>query len=88
MADPAIVACPITGTGWTKVATAVTSATIHKKITTSNYSHTYMLTGGSAPTDLTDAIGWSEDTLKYIHSAAIDIYIHAANKAGSVRVDA
>jgi len=85
MANPAISVC--TADTWVKVATNVKTATIHKKITGS-YMHTYRLTGGAAPTDLTDAIQMYDQSVEYNHSAEIDIYIYCQGAAGSVRVDA
>ena len=86
MADPIIVTCA--EDAWTQVATNITTAIIHKKITTPQYYHTYRLTGGTAPTDLSDGIVLVDQSVEYNHSAPIDIYIYAQGAAGSVRVDA
>lgn len=86
MANPVITVC--TKNAWVKVATGVTSAIIHKKITGPQYYHTYRLTTDPAPTDLTDGIEMTDQSIEYAHSAAIDIYIYAQSKAGSVRTDA
>ncbi len=82
--NPEIKTCALGA--WTPVAINVTSAMIHKKIV-STYFHTYRLTGVAAPTTLADGIEMLDQSLEYNHSAAIDIYIWAAVKAGSVRVD-
>ena len=85
MAAPVIVVC--TKDTWVKVATGVTSAIIHKKILGPTYFQSYVLTTDPAPTDLTTGIEMLEQSVQFTLSAAADIYIYAANKAGSVRVD-
>jgi hypothetical protein len=85
--NPAIVVC--TKNTWVKVATNVTTAVIWKRsLTPSKYFQTYRLTGAAAPTDLSTAISWLEQSLTMTNSAAIDIYIYASDSAGEVRVDA
>lgn len=88
MANPVVVPCP--ADAWTKVATAITSATVKKLNVRPNiYLETYRVTGGAAPADKTganpiDATG----ELNVASAVAIDIYIQPVGAAGSVRVDA
>jgi hypothetical protein len=92
--NPANVTC--SKDTWVKVATATQSCTIHKrnsgfdsttKLKTAWY-HTYVVTADPAPTGATYAIPWTENTLRFAADTACDVYIFAANAAGSVRVDA
>lgn len=86
MANPAVTAC--TKNAWTKVATNVTAGMIH--ILNGNptqYSHTYRLTGGDAPTTLAEAVVIESRSLTISAPAAIDVYLYAHGAAGSVRVD-
>lgn len=85
MANPVMVVC--TKDTWVKVATAVTTGMVRKKIMTPTYLHTYRMTGGSAPSDQTDAAKFLGDEIPISASAAIDVYIKAVGKAGKVRVD-
>lgn len=83
--NPAIVTC--TKDQWTKVITAQVSGRIHVlNDSPSAYYQTYRLTGESAPTDLTEAVKLT-NTLEMSSTAAIDVYVYAKDKAGSVRVD-
>ena len=85
MTNPAIVS--LTAGVWTKVATAVQSCTVWPLIhpAGSVYYVTERDTGGSAPTNLSDAIpliwGW-----EFKKGVASDIYAMCLNKDGSVRV--
>lgn len=89
MAEPVVVACP--ADVWTKVATGVTSATIHRLSTAPNvYKQTYRNTTNPAPADNADAaIMFSAfpDQEDISNDVAIDVYVQPAGKAGSVRVD-
>jgi hypothetical protein len=86
---PITVVCP--ADTWTKVATAVTSATVHKlNVLPSLYKQTFVATGGAAPTTDDDAVKAFNgcDSFIFSESASSDIYIKAVKKAGEVRVDA
>jgi hypothetical protein len=77
---------------WVKVATGITTATIHRMSVAPNlYRQTFVLTGASAPAnDSTAALMFSDSPNEEIveSSAAIDYYVKAVGAAGSVRVDA
>jgi hypothetical protein len=83
---------PITCTAntWVKVATAVTSAVIHKLGLSPNvYKQTYVATGASAPANDNNAVlafGCS-DSFVFADSTSSDIYIKAVGVDGSVRTD-
>jgi hypothetical protein len=86
MANPAVTAC--TKDAWTKVATNVTAGKVHiLSGAPSQYSQTYRLTGGDAPTTLAEAVVISSATFTITAAAAIDVYVYAHGAAGSVRVD-
>lgn len=86
MADPVIVACP--ADTWTKVATNQTSGFVHIKTGYNrDWNQTYRDTGGSAPTDLSDAVKFLKPTEVINASAGIDVYVMPVGGAGSVRVD-
>lgn len=93
MADPLIVLCPIAGTGWTKVATNVTSGIIHLFDGKDQaWYQTYVTTGGTAPTDLSKAVKFGKDSLSgetedISFAAGADVYLKPSQKDGSVRVD-
>lgn len=83
---------PITCTAntWVKVATNVTSATIHKIGLGPNvYRQTYVATGAAAPANDNNAVLAFGDCDSFIfsESAASDVYIKAVGVAGSVRTD-
>jgi len=86
MADPVSVSCTVGG--WTKVATAVTSVTIHVLKTDPDlYAWTYRLTGTAAPTVLAgDGVPF-DGSLPLVLSASSDVYVWPIGAAGSVRVD-
>jgi hypothetical protein len=86
---PVIVPCA--ADTWVKVATAVTSAAVHKRNDRpSLYIQTFVATGGAAPTTDDDAVKAFNgcDSFIFSESASSDIYIKAVKKAGEVRVDA
>ena len=90
MADPVVVSCP-QGV-WTKVATNVTSGAIQRFerkriLTKTTFLHTYRDTGNPAPSDLSDAMVLTEDTLLINSTAGVDVYIYAQNRTGNVRVE-
>jgi hypothetical protein len=85
MADPVIVACP--KDAWTKVATNVTNGQVHKLDVKAFYLRQYVDTGGSAPTDLTKAIRFDNESLPLSFSGGADVYLYCKRFAGSVRVD-
>jgi len=86
MANPAVVACA--KDTWVKVATNVTAGQVHiLSGAPSQYSQTYRLTGGDAPTTLAEAVVMSAVSLPISAAAAIDVYVYAHGAAGSVRVD-
>lgn len=83
---------PITCTAdaWVKVATSVTSATIHKMSVLPNvYKQTYVPTGDPAPTDDSNAVLAFNGCNSFIfsESALSDVYIKAVREDGVVRVD-
>lgn len=84
MANPSIVTCA--ADTWTKVATNVNYGVVTPFTTNVNYSQTYRMTGDPVPSDLLDAVPFLE-AHKIDAIAAIDVYIYAHKKAGSVRVD-
>ena len=88
-AEPVVVACP--ADVWTKVATSVTSATIHRISVEPNvYRQTYRFTGNPAPADNADAavmFSAFPDQEEISNDVAIDVNVQPASKAGSVRVD-
>ena len=89
MAASAPIACA--ADTWVKVATAKTSAVIHKLLTRpSLYKQTYVDTGEAAPTNDDNAIAYFSrcDSETFADSTSSDIYIKAVKFAGSVRVDA
>ena len=89
MAASAPITC--TANTWIKVATAVTSATIHKLSTLPNvYKETYVANLAAAPTNDDNAIlaFGEKDLFEFIDSASSDVYIKAVGVDGSVRVDA
>lgn len=90
MAAPTAVTCTLNT--WVKVATSITSATIHRvSVAPGLYKQTYVLTGSAAPTDdNTAALMFSDSPNEEIHesSQAVDYYVKAVGAAGLVRVDA
>ena len=86
---PVIVPCA--ADTWVKVATAKTSAVVHKiGLLPGVYKQTFVNTGDAAPTDDDTAIAAFDGCNSFIfsESTSSDIYIKAVKKAGSVRVDA
>ncbi len=84
------VAVPLPEGDWVKVATAVTTGTIHRLSKAPvSYLHTFVGTGEAAPTDDdTAAELFFVDSFASISSdTAIDVYVKAKGKDGSVRVD-
>ena len=100
MADPNVVDIS-TEWAWQKIATAITTAIIHRLSTDVDYYQTYRMTGEDAPSSPTlgtlpeEAVRIFEDgTQESISSsAAIDVYIMVkydntlAGRDGKVRVD-
>ncbi len=98
MADPQVVA--ISQWVWTKVATNITTGTVHRLNTLVDYYQTYRDTGGSAPSAPTVGTVPTE-AVKMFNSKAfedteyttgIDVYIMGGSRSqssniGSVRVD-
>jgi hypothetical protein len=82
-ADPTTIS--LTADTWTKVATDVTHGQVWVVTQNTKYVHTYRLTGGAAPTDLTDAVVLSI-MAEIGASVGIDVYVRAIGVAGSVRV--
>jgi hypothetical protein len=75
---------------WVRVATAVTSAVIHKlNVLPGVYKQTYVNTAASAPTNDDNAVVafGAADSFVFSDSTSSDIYIKAVGKTGSVRVD-
>jgi len=86
MNNPTIVACP--KDAWTKVATNVQIGNIWLGITDpGQYSQTYRLTGGIAPTLAAEGAPIPRPGIGINSSVGIDVYVWASNKDGSVRVD-
>lgn len=88
MANPVVVAIP--KDGFTKVATNVTTGLIQKLSSAPDtYLQTYRLTGVAAPTLQSEgALAFENSHTEVIEAtAAIDVYIWATGKAGSVRAD-
>ena len=81
-----------TANTWKKVATGITSVTIHRlSVAPSLYKQAIVLTGVAAPTDdSTAALMFSDSPNEEIvkSSAGIDYYVKAVKNDGSVRVDA
>ena len=87
-ADPVIVACTLDT--WVEVATSVMLGTVHKISNAPTlYKQTYRLAASGAPSDELDAVPAfiNGEPLAISADAAIDVYIMAKGKAGSVRVD-
>jgi len=88
MADPVIVSC--TADTWVKVATNVKSGWVHRLTEkTAVYMQNYRMTGGVAPTDLTEGVQiFEKDESEEIGAnVGIDVYIYCVGETGSVRVD-
>jgi hypothetical protein len=87
--NPAVVACA--KNTWVKVATGILSGVIYRlNVMPEVYVQTIRLTGGAAPTDLSDAAQIFVDGAKaaVVNSeASVDVYVMACGAAGSVRVD-
>jgi hypothetical protein len=88
MANPVEVNCP--ANEWTLVAQNVTAGSIKRLLTDPNkYLETYRMTGGDAPTGLSEGaemfLGSNQDII--LSAAGIDVYIYTVGKAGKVRVD-
>ena len=84
MSNPAIVVCPVNA--WTKVATNVAAGVVYR-ITGRKLYQTYRVSGGAAPTDLTEAVDLVTPADAIESSQGIDVYIYSKDEAGSVRVD-
>ena len=86
MANPVVTAVPLGA--WTKVATNQTAGYIWPLIAGKvQYLHTYRMTGGAAPTLITEGALMADDGLEIKAAAAVDVYLWAQVAAGSVRVD-
>lgn len=95
MANPDIIA--LTADTWVKVATSVTAGMINKLYnddddTTNDpqgFLQTYRVTGQTAPTSETEGVICFENSPNEVidSSFAIDVYIMALKRDGSVRVD-
>lgn len=89
MADPTFINIP--EGGWTVVATDTTTGLLHKTShAPSVYLQTYRLTGGTAPTLVTDGVEAFKNlsNTEVISSAdAIDVYLWAVSADGRVRAD-
>ncbi len=88
MANPISVNCP--EGEWKKVATNVTAGNIKRLSTKPNkYLETYRMTGGKAPTEISEGvemfIGTNEATISA--AAAIDVYVWAIGESGKLRID-
>lgn len=84
MANPAVVDCP--ANVWTKVATNVTAIRLRLMLTRpALYSFTYVDTTGAGPSDLSQAVPVTGESLTF--AAAADVYIYPHGAAGRVRVD-
>ena len=84
MANPVVVACPVDT--WKIVATNVTSGVIHPLASNAQYLHTYVMTGGAAPTGTAIGVQFL-GSLKIAAAAGIDVYVYAQGNDGSVRAD-
>lgn len=86
---PAVIACP--ADVWTKVATNVTTAALHRLSVAPNvYMQTYRGTGEAAPINNNDAaimFSASPDEELISNDVAIDVYVQPVGVAGSVRLD-
>ena len=88
MANPVVVAIP--EGAWKKVATNVLTGLIHKLSTLPDtYLQTYRVTADPAPTLQSEgALAFEHSHTEQISSSvAIDVYIWATGKDGSVRAD-
>jgi len=85
MADPVVTPCP--NGVWTKVATAVQTGMVNILQKRANYFHTYRDTGGTAPTNKSEAVHLAPPGGKISSGVDIDVYIWAEPVDGSVRVD-
>lgn len=87
MPNPATLACP--EGQWTIVATGTTSGQLHKTVNGPVYLQTYRLTGAGAPQGKAEGVVVleSEESVAISALEAIDVYIWADGKPGSVRVD-
>jgi hypothetical protein len=88
MSNPIFIDCP--AEKWKKVATGVTTGTIHKwDKSPYGYLHTYRETGGSAPTLKEEGIPAfvGSNTLTIAHTSLIDVYLYSLTDPGRVRVD-
>jgi hypothetical protein len=87
MADPVILDLP--ADTWTVVATNKTSGLIHVKQSQSNvkFWQTYRATGGTAPTDLSDAILMNTPKEEISASTGIDVYVYPEGGTAKLRVD-
>jgi len=94
MAAPTVVTCA--ANTWTKVATGVIAARVWIMENGPNaYFHTYVATGGAAPTDLSKAAiapmgdrDNAQPSFEQDFGELSDLYVYARGAAGSVRVDA
>ena len=86
MADPVIVDCP--ADVWTKVADNEMTGYIHIKDGIDLvWLQTYRNAGSAAPSDLSDAIAITDNTLRIDNTAGIDVYMQPRGSAGKVRAD-
>lgn len=86
MADPVIKDIP--SGAWTLVAENVTSGFLHIIETqVLKLWQTYRTTGGTAPTDLAEAIQFKGETEEISAGSAIDVYIYAEGGTAQLRVD-
>lgn len=75
---------------WVLAAEAVTAGAIHRlSRAPTSYLQTFVKTGEAAPTDNDDAaqLFYSDSFATISSNTAIDVYVQAAGKDGSVRVD-
>ena len=85
MADPVAVTC--TKDTWVKVASSVTNGQIHKLDYKAFYLRQYVDAGNPAPTNLTLAVRFDDDSLGISGASAMDVYIYCKRADGKVRVD-
>lgn len=83
--NPLIVHCP--ADQWTVAARNITSATIREKITGPRYYQTYRTKGDTPPSSLAVGVMITNKNRKIESTVAIDLYIYAQTKTGSVRID-
>jgi hypothetical protein len=71
---------------WVKVASAVISGSLRKKIFGTQYLYTYIDTGDTAPTDGDESAGilFDDKVEKFAYASASDVYVYADGKDGRV----